>query len=58
MARIYYWDSSVFVAFFNKEPNRVDDVTQFLEEAESGEVIITSSFLTLTEVTKVETRSR
>jgi len=52
--KIYYWDSSVFCAFFEKEPDRVDSVEQFLEEAESGEVIIVTSFITITEVLKID----
>lgn len=51
--RIYYWDSSCFIAFFKPESGRVDAVTQFLDEAEAGEVIIVTSFMTLTEVLKI-----
>lgn len=50
MSRIYYWDSSVFIALLKKEPGRAEAVEQFLEEAENGEVVILSSFMTLTEV--------
>jgi predicted nucleic acid-binding protein len=52
--KIYYWDSSVFCAFFSQEPNRTENVAQILEEAESGEVIIVTSFMTLTEVIKLD----
>ena len=55
-ARIYYWDSSVFIAFFKPEAGRVDAVTQFLEEAEAGEVVIVTSFMTITEVIKIQDR--
>lgn len=54
--KIYYWDSSVFCAFFTPEqmPARADNVAQLLEDAEDGNVIIVTSFLTLTEVIKVD----
>lgn len=51
--RIYYWDSSCFIAFFKPEPHRVDAVTQFLDEADAGEVIIVTSFMTITEVLRI-----
>ncbi len=50
----YYWDSSVFVAFFSDEPHRADVVEQLLEEATAGRItIVTSSFANV-EVLKVE----
>ncbi len=40
-----YWDSSVFVAYFNDEPNRADTVEKLLNDALEGRLtIITSSF--------------
>jgi len=50
MSRIYYWDSSVLIAFIKKEVDRVDAVEQFLDEAEAGDVTIVTSYMTLTEV--------
>lgn len=49
-----YWDSTVFVAFFNREPRRSDLVKQLLEEAESGNITIITSSFALVEVLKVE----
>lgn len=40
-----YWDSSVFVAFFNDEPNRADTVEKLLNDGQEGKLtVITSSF--------------
>ncbi|HEY4300200.1 MAG TPA: type II toxin-antitoxin system VapC family toxin [Candidatus Didemnitutus sp.] len=52
--RRYYWDSSVFCSFFNKEQGRTDTVSDLLKDAHSGKSeIITSSF-TLVEVLKLK----
>lgn len=52
--QIFYWDSSVFVAFFNEESTRSENVAQILEEAESGDVFIITSSFTLVEVIKLK----
>ena len=52
--QIFYWDSSVFVAFFNEETTRSENVAQILEEAESGDVFIITSSFTLVEVIKLK----
>ncbi len=55
-AKIFYWDSSVFIAYLNGEEmeSRADNVEQLLDEAESGEVIIVTSSFTLVEVIKLK----
>lgn len=50
----YYWDSGVFVAFFNDEPNRADTVEQLLNEARAGRIKIVTSSFALVEVLKVQ----
>ncbi len=52
--KIYYWDSTVFIALLTGEEGRVDNVEQILEEAESGEVFIVTSSFTLVEVIKLK----
>lgn len=52
--QVFYWDSSVFVAFFNEESTRSENVAQILEEAESGDVFIITSSFTLVEVIKLK----
>jgi predicted nucleic acid-binding protein len=52
--QIFYWDSSVFVAFFNEESTRSENVAQILEEAESGDVFIITSSFTLVEAIKLK----
>lgn len=52
--RRYYWDSSVFCSFLNKEKDRADIVGDLLKDAQSGKSeIITSSF-SLVEVIKLK----
>jgi|GEM_PF-534679 len=50
---IFYWDSSVFVAFFNAEPGG-ENVRDLLQEAESGEIFIITSSFALVEVIKLK----
>lgn len=52
--QIFYWDSSVFLALLNDEPNRSENVAQILEEAEAGDVFIITSSFTLVEVIKLK----
>jgi len=52
--RTYYWDSSVFVAYFNDEPNRADVVEELLLAAESGEILIITSSFAEVEVLKLD----
>jgi len=52
--RIFYWDSSVFIAFLNEESARSENVAQILEEAEAGDVFIITSSFTLVEVIKLK----
>lgn len=53
---IYYWDSSVFVAFFNdeQEKQRAVMVEQLLDEAEAGRISIVTSSFALVEVLKLQ----
>ena len=50
----YYWDSSVFCAYFNDELGRADVVEELLEAAQAGELIIVTSSFALVEVLKLE----
>lgn len=52
--QIFYWDSSVFIAFLSEESARSENVAQILEEAEAGEVFIITSSFTLVEVIKLK----
>ena len=53
--RIYYWDSSVFLAFLKvDEAQRANDVEHFLDEAEEGKVVIVTSSFTAVEVLKIK----
>jgi predicted nucleic acid-binding protein len=52
--KIYYWDSSVMIAFLGGEAGRSENVEQIFEEAESGEVFIVTSSFTLVEVIKLK----
>ncbi len=54
MGKIYYWDSSVFCAFFSKETGRYESILPFLSDAESGNVKIVTSYVTITEVIKLD----
>lgn len=51
---IFYWDSSVFCGFLSKEKDKFAIANQILEEAESGNVTIVTSFMTITEVLCVD----
>ena len=45
-----YWDTTVFLAWFLKEPSRLEDCRAVLLAAKKGDVRIVTSALTLTEV--------
>jgi predicted nucleic acid-binding protein len=49
----YYWDSSAFLAVFQKEKDRVDVCKQILSEAAQGKIQIFTSSITLVEVIKI-----
>lgn len=49
----YYWDSSVFLAVFQNEKDRVDICKQVLNEAMQNRVHIFTSSVTLVEVIKI-----
>ena len=61
--RQYYWDTCVFIAYLADERDGfgslVDDIGQFLSEAQRGECVIHCSTITMAEITrhncKVET---
>lgn len=52
----YYWDSCVFIAYFNDERASygylIDHIRQFLEEAQSGACQIYTSAITIAEITE------
>lgn len=52
--RDVYWDSSVFLAWFNSEPGRKKDCREVLDDAEAGKLRIVTSVLTMTEVIKLK----
>lgn len=52
--KLFYWDSSVFIALFSNEKGRAENVEQILDEAESGDVYIVTSSFTLVEVIKMK----
>lgn len=45
-----YWDSDVFLGWFNAEDGRVQDCRDILYQAEAGDLTIVTSAVTLTEV--------
>src|SRR6266481_1558332 len=53
-----YWDSGVFVAYFNDEPGRADVVEQLLEEAHAGKITIITSSFAFVEVLRLKNRKR
>ncbi len=50
----YFWDSSVFCAYFNDEVGRADIVEELPEAAQAEELIIIASSFALVEVLKLE----
>jgi predicted nucleic acid-binding protein len=52
--RTYYWDSSVFCAYFSDEAGRADVVEELLEAAKAEELTIITSSFALVEVLKLE----
>jgi len=46
----HYWDSVSFLAWLQNEAGRIDGCRDTLERAKSGEIVIVTSALTLTEV--------
>ena len=52
--KLFYWDSSVFIALLSDEKGRAENVEQILDEAESGDVYIVTSSFTLVEVIKMK----
>src|SRR5438477_2844380 len=49
-----YWDSSVFVAFFNDEPNRADTVETLLNDGHDGKLTVITSAFACVEVLKLK----
>jgi predicted nucleic acid-binding protein len=52
---VYYWDSSVFLAYIKGEKGRCETVLNLLEECDNGNVHIWTSTLSIAEVTKGNT---
>ena len=44
-----YWDTNCFLGWFQQEPNKRDALRAQLDDAESGELIIVTSALAITE---------
>ena len=51
---IYYWDSSVFLAYFNDEPKRANVVEALLHDGQSGKLSIVTSVFSFVEVIKMK----
>jgi len=54
LPRRVYWDSCTFLGLLNQEPGKVNACTDVWKEAERGETVIYTSFLSFTEVFKVK----
>jgi predicted nucleic acid-binding protein len=54
--RQYYWDTCVFIAFLADERDgfgsAMDDIVQFLEDAQRGDCVIHCSTITMAEITR------
>lgn len=55
---IRYWDSCVFLAYFQEEVDRVVNCEAVLEEAEAGKIFIVTCALTLAEVLAIRGKER
>jgi predicted nucleic acid-binding protein len=49
-----YWDSSAFLGWLAKEPDKVDDCRGVIRQAEAGNLQIVTSALSLAEVIKIK----
>jgi predicted nucleic acid-binding protein len=49
-----YWDSCTFLGLINQEPGKRNECTAVWEEAETGDVLIYTSFFTFAEVFKMK----
>ena len=54
MPKQRYWDSDVFLGWFQNEEDKVDKCHGVVKLAEDGELIIVTSALTMTEVIKLK----
>lgn len=54
MAKRVYWDSCAFLGLINQEPGKLNDCAAVWKEAETGDVLIYTSFFTFAEVFKVK----
>jgi predicted nucleic acid-binding protein len=50
----HYWDSSVFVAYFNDEPGRADIIESLLNDGTEGRLTIITSAFACVEVLKLK----
>jgi predicted nucleic acid-binding protein len=57
-SRTYYWDSSVFVGYFNDEEKRADVIEQLLNEATDGKITIITSAFACVEVLKLKNHAQ
>ncbi len=53
---VYYWDSSVFLAYIKKEVGRYETVLNMLEECDNDNIEIWTSTLSIAEVTRDNTQ--
>lgn len=49
-----YWDACSFIGLLNQEPDKANDCTEVWREAERGDTIIITSFLSFAEVYKAK----
>src|ERR1700737_4504174 len=52
--KTHYWDSGVFVAYFNDEPKRADVVENLLNEGKDGKLTVITSAFACVEVLKLK----
>lgn len=55
---IRYWDANVFLAYFNEEDDRIAMCKAIIEKAQTGELIIATSAVTLSEVVHIKGKDR
>jgi len=51
----FYWDSCVFISYFEKTPNRIDVIDELLRRSELGEIEIITSTASIVEVAYIVT---
>jgi predicted nucleic acid-binding protein len=54
LPRRVYWDACTFIGLLNREPRKADDCTDVWKEAEAGNTLIYTSFMSFAEVFKTK----